>query len=89
MGDRKAADRRPNLGETPINGNYKSCFGPECIKDYVKDLLEIEIRRSVKLNNPMIFNKEDKLYHKTNNNCQIRNKPCINKVRDHCRETGK
>ena len=37
----------------------------------------------------MIFNKEDNLYHDADNTCHIRNKPCINKVRDHCHQTGK
>ena len=32
------------------NGNRKSYFGSNCMKDYVKDLLEIETRYSVKLN---------------------------------------
>ena len=69
------------------NGNYKPDFGPDCIKDYVKDLLEIETENNFKLNKPMIFNKEDKLYHDTNNTCHICNKPCIKRVRD-CHETG-
>ena len=37
----------------------------------------------------MIFTEEDKLYHETNNICHICSKTCINKVRDHCHETGK
>ena len=37
----------------------------------------------------MIFTEEDKLYHETNNTCHICSKTCINKVRDHCHETGK
>ena len=37
----------------------------------------------------MIFNKEDKLYHDTNNTCHICNKTCINIVRDHCHQSGK
>ena len=37
----------------------------------------------------MIFNKENELYHETNNTCHFCNKPCINKVRDHCHETGR
>ena len=36
----------------------------------------------------MIFTEEDKLYHDTNDTCHICNKTCINKVRDHCHETG-
>ena len=36
-----------------------------------------------------MFNEEDKLYHETNNICHICSKTCINKVRDHCHETGK
>ena len=37
----------------------------------------------------MIFTEEEKLYHETNNTCHICSKTCINKVRDHCHETGK
>ena len=37
----------------------------------------------------MIFTKEDKLYHETNNTCHFCSKTCINKERDHCHETGK
>ena len=37
----------------------------------------------------MVFNKEDKLYHETNNTCHICGKTFINKIRDHCDETGK
>ena len=37
----------------------------------------------------MIFTEEDKLYHETNKTCHICSKTCINKVRDHCHETGK
>ena len=59
------------------NGDYKSYFGPDCIKDYVKDLLEIETEINFKLNKPIIFNKEDNLYHDINNTCHICNKPCI------------
>ena len=38
------------MGETPNKGKYKSYFGPECIKDYVKDQLEKETRHSAKIN---------------------------------------
>ena len=37
----------------------------------------------------MIFNEEDKFYHETNNTCHICSKTFINKVRNHCHETGK
>ena len=37
----------------------------------------------------MIFNKEDELYHQTNNTCHICSKTCIIKVRYPCHETGK
>ena len=37
----------------------------------------------------MIFTEEDKLYLETNNTCHICSKIGINKVRDHCHETGK
>ena len=51
--------------------------------------MEIEIEKNFKLNIPIIFNKEDKLYHEAKNTCHICNKPCIKKVRDHCHQTGK
>ena len=37
----------------------------------------------------MIFTEEDKLYYENNNACHICSKTYINKVRDHCHETGK
>ena len=37
----------------------------------------------------MVFTEEDKLYREFNNTCHICSKTCINKVRDHCHETGK
>ena len=69
-------------------GDYKSYFGPDCIKDYVKDLLEIKTQNNFNLNKPIKFNKEDNLYHDTKNTCHICNKHCITKVRDHCHETS-
>ena len=54
-----------------------------------RDLLEIETENIFKRNEKMIFTEEDKLYRETNNNCHICKKPCINKVGDHCHETGK
>ena len=65
----------------------RSYFGPDCIKDYVRDLLEIETKHSIKINKAMIFTK-DKMYHDANDICHICNKNCINKVRDHCDQTG-
>ena len=32
---------------------------------------------------------EDKLYHDANDICHICNKNCVNKVRDHCHQTGR
>ena len=37
----------------------------------------------------MVFNKEDKWYHNSNNACHIFGKTCIHKVRDLSHETGK
>ena len=37
----------------------RSYFGPDCIKDYVRDLLEIETKHSFKINKAMIFTEED------------------------------
>ena len=68
---------------------HKSYFGPDCIKDYVRDLLEIETKHSIKINKAMIFTEEEKLYHDANDICHICNKNCINKVRDHCHQTGR
>ena len=62
-------------------------MGPDCIKDYVRDLLEIETKQSVKINKAIIFTEEDKMYHDANDICHICNKNCVNKVRDHCHQT--
>ena len=70
-------------------GNFKHYFGLGCIKRFARDLLEIETENNFKRNKQMIFNEEDKLYHETNNICHICSKTCINKVRNHCHETGK
>ena len=69
-------------------GNFKHYFGLDCIKTFARDLLEIETENNFKLNKPMIFNKEDELYHETNNTCHKSSKTCIDKVRDQCHETG-
>ena len=69
--------------------NFKYYFGLDCIKRFASDLLEIETENNFKRNKQMIFNEEDQLYHETNNTCHICSKTCINKVRDHCHETGK
>ena len=37
----------------------------------------------------MLFTEEDKFYHNTNDICHICNKNCVNKVRDHCHQTGR
>ena len=70
-------------------GNFKHYFGLDCIKGFASDLLEIETENNFKHNEKMIFTEEDKLYHEFNNTCHICSKTCINKVRDHCHETGK
>ena len=69
--------------------NFKCYFRLDCIKRFASDLLEIETENNFKRNKQMIFNEEDKLYYETNNTCHICSKTCINKVRDHCHETGK
>ena len=69
--------------------NFDYYFGLNCIKIFARDLLEIETENNIKLNEKMIFNKEDKLHHKGNENFHICGKTCISKVRDHCRETGR
>ena len=53
------------------------------------DPIRIESEYNFKCNEKIIFIKADKLYHETNNPCHICSKACINKVRDHCHETGK
>ena len=70
-------------------GNFKHYFGLGCIKRFARDLLEIETENNFKHNEKMIFTEEDKSYHETNNTCHICSETCINKVRDHCHETGK
>ena len=37
----------------------------------------------------MLFTEEDKLYQDANDICHICNKICVDKVRDHCNQTGK
>ena len=70
--------------------NFKHYFGVDCIEKFARDLSEIETQKNFKLNEKMIFNKEDKLYHETNNIfCHICGKLCIKKLRDHCHETVK
>ena len=70
-------------------GNFKHYLGLGCIKRFATYLLEIETENNFKHNEKKIFTEEDKLYHETNNTCHICSKTCINKVRDHCHETGK
>ena len=55
----------------------RSYFGPDCIDDYVRDLLEIETKHSIKINKAMIFTEEDKLYHDANVICHIGNKKTV------------
>ena len=71
------------------NRLHRSYFGPDCIKDYVRDSLEIETKHSIKINKAMLFTEEDKLYHDANDICHICNKNCADKVRDHCHQTGR
>ena len=61
----------------------------DCIKRFARDLIEIETEKNIKRNEKLIIKKEDKLYHEANNTCHICIKTCINKVKDHCHETGK
>ena len=77
------------LGLPQTESVRRSYFGPDCTKDYVRDLLEIETKHSIKINKAMIFTEEDKLYHDANDICHICNKNCVNKVRDHCHQTGR
>ena len=37
----------------------------------------------------MLFTEKDKLYHDANDICHIVNKNCVNRVRDHCNQTGR
>ena len=69
-------------------GNFKRYFGIGFIKRFARGLSEIETDNNFKHNGKIIFT-EDKLYHETNKTCHICSKTCINKVRDHCHETGK
>ena len=71
------------------NCNHRSYFGSNCIKDFVKDLFEKKTQHSIEFNKTMVFTEEDKLYDNTTNTYHICNKHCINKVRDHCHQTGR
>ena len=70
-------------------GNFKYYFGLDSNTRFASDLLKIETRNNFKLNEKMVFNKEDKLYHEADNTCHICGKTCINKVRDQSHKTGK
>ena len=69
--------------------NFKYYFGLDCIKRIASHLLEIETENNFKHNEKMAFRETDKLYHNATNICHICGKTFINKVRDHCHETGK
>ena len=71
------------------HGRQQSYFGPDCIKDYVRDLLEIETKHSIKINKAMLFTADDKLYHDGKDVCHICNKNSVNKIRDHCHQPGR
>ena len=70
-----------------LNGNFKYYFGLDCLKRFATDTKDIETQHKFENNKQMIFTEEDKLYYDTNNTCHILQKR-INKVRDHCHETG-
>ena len=62
-------------------GNFKHFFGFDYIERFASDLLEIGTENNFKRIEKIIFNKEDKLYHETNNTCHICSKTCFNKKR--------
>ena len=68
---------RKLLGLPQIESVRRSYFGPDCIKDYFRDLLEIETKQSIKINKVMIFTEEDKLYHDANDMCHICKKKTV------------
>ena len=82
-------NRSGNLLRRSTKWLCQSYFGPDCISDYARDLSEIETKHSIKINQAMIFTEEDKLNHDANDICHICNKNCVNKVRDHCHQTGR
>ena len=63
-----------NLLGLPQNESVRRSY---CIKDYVRDLLEIETKLSIKINKAMIFTEEDNLYHDANDICHICNKKTV------------
>ena len=50
--------------------NQGTCFADhtliQTVKEYVRDLLEVETKHSIKINKAMLFTEEDKLYHDAN-----------------------
>ena len=82
-------NRSGNLLRRSTKWLCQSYFGPDCIKDYVRDLLEIKTKYSIKINKAMIYTEEDKLYHNANDICHICNKNCVKKVREHCHQTSR
>ena len=53
------------------NEVHRSYFDPDCIRDYVRDLKEIETKHSVKINRAKVFTEEDKVYYDANDICHI------------------
>ena len=68
-------------------GNLNYCFGLDCIKRLARDLLEIQTENNIKRNEKMIFNKKTNYIMKSIT--LVIYAACINKVKDHCHETGK
>ena len=54
----KISDHIPIPIGFSLNGNFELNFGLGCIKNYVKHLLEIETKHSVKLNKTKILKKK-------------------------------
>ena len=57
----KISEHSPNAIGYNYNCKHQSYYDPDCIKYYVKDLLEIETKHSIKINKAMLFTEEDKL----------------------------
>ena len=77
------------LGLPRTKSVRRSYCGPDCIKDYVRDLVEIETKHSIKINKARLFTEEDILYHDANDIFHICNKNYVNKVRDQCHQKGR
>ena len=70
-----------SIGFSWGNDNYRDYFGPDYIKRFVKELLDLKCKHNMKLNKPLLFTTEDKKYHNAYSKSHICDTESINEVR--------